>query len=136
MTDQLDEDLAQAGLLLLAATGIPLVDDERVPAVLPSRYFRVYTTTERPDDHGGNALAGRSTAWVTRWYVHHVGQNDKAVRALTMQSRTALLDVRPVVAGRSCGLIRQEAVQPPQREESAGPLTVDLVVVYRMTSTG
>lgn len=135
MTDQLDEDLAKAGLLLLAATGIPLFDDERVPASTVTRYFRVYSATDRPDDHGGNSLAGRSVAWVTRWWVHHVGQNDTAVRALAMQSRLALLDQRPVVAGRSCGLIRQEAVQPPRREESAGPLTVDLVVVYRMTST-
>ena len=136
MADQLDEDLAQACLQLLAATGIPLVDDERVPGSLPSRYFRVYTATERPDDADGNALIGRSSTWTTRWYVHHVGQNDTAVRALSMQSRTALLDKRPTVTGRSCGLIRQEAVQPPRRDENAGPLVIDLIVVYRMTSTG
>lgn len=136
MTDTLDEDLAQAGLLLLAATGIPLFDDERVPPSQAVRYFRVYTATERPADAGGNALIGRSAAWTTRWYVHHVGENDKAVRALAMQSRTALLDVRPAVTGRSCGLIRQEAVQPPRRAERVGGLLIDLVVVYRMTSTG
>lgn len=136
MTDQLDEDLAQVVLTRLAATPIPVIDDERVPAELPSRYFRVYTATERPDDADGNALIGRSSTWVTRWYVHHVGQNDTAVRALAMQSRTALLDERPTVTGRSCGLIRQEAAQPPQRDEHAGPLVIDLVVVYRMTSTG
>lgn len=136
MSDQLDENLAQAALTLLVATGIPVVYDERIAAELTSRYFRVYTVTERPDDHDGNALIGRSTAWTTRWYVHHVGQNDTAARALAMQSRTALLDVRPVVAGRNCGLIRQESAQPPQRDEHAGPLVIDLVVVYRMTSTG
>lgn len=136
MTDQLDEDLAQAALTLLVATGIPVVDDERVPADQASPYYRVYTATERPDDAAGNALTGLSSMWVTRWYVHHVAPNDTSARALAMRSRTALLDVRPVVAGRSCGLIRQEAAQPPQRDEHAGPLVIDLVVVYRMTSTG
>lgn len=136
MADQLDENLAQSALLLLAATGIPVVDDERVAAALPSRYFRVYTATERPADADGNALSGLSSTWTTRWYVHHVGQNDTAVRALAMQSRTALLDQRPTVLGRSCGLIRQESVAPPQRDEQAGPLVIDLVVVYRMVSTG
>lgn len=136
MADQLDEGLAQAALTLLAATGIPLVDDERIPGSLPSRYFRVYTATERPPDHDGNALTGLSTTWTTRWYVHHIGQTDTAARALAMQSRTALLDQRPTVTGRNCGLIRQESVQPPQRDEHAGPLVIDLVVVYRMTSTG
>lgn len=136
MTDQLDELLAQAGLALLAATGIPVYDDERVPPGAVSKYLRVYTATERPVDAGGNALRGLSSAWTTRWYVHHVGQTDTATRALAMQSRTALLDKRPTVTGRSCGLIRQEAVQPPRREEGAGPLTIDLVVVYRMASTG
>lgn len=136
MTDTLDEDLAQAGLSLLAATGIPVFDDERVPPSQVTRYFRVYTAIERPADAEGNALIGRSSTWTTRWYVHHVAQNDTGSRALAMQSRTALLDKRPVVAGRSCGPIRQEAVQPPRREEQAGPMVVDLVVVYRMASTG
>lgn len=136
MSDQLDEDLAQAGLALLEATGIPLVDDERIAAGAAPPYLRVYTATERPPDAPGNALRGRSATWTTRWYVHHVGATDTAVRALAMQSRTALLDKRPTVTGRACGLIRQEAVQPPQREERTGPLTLDLIVVYRMTSTG
>lgn len=136
MADTLDEDLAQAGLALLEATGIPVYDDTAILPATVSRYFRVYTATERPTDAAGNSLRGRSTTWTTRWYVHHVGQTDTALRALQMQSRTALLDQRPTVAGRNCGLIRQEAVQPPQREERAGPMVLDLVVVYRMPSTG
>lgn len=136
MTDALDEDLAQAGIALLEATGIPVFDDAAVPPSTISRYFRVYTATERPADAEGNSMRGRSTTWTTRWYVHHVGQTDTALRTLQMQSRTALLDQRPAVSGRNCGLIRQEAAQPPQREERAGPMVLDLVVVYRMTSTG
>lgn len=136
MSDQLDEDLAQAGLALLAATGIPLVDDERIPPGTVARYFRVYTMTERPADAAGNALRGLSTTWTTRWYVHHIGETDTAVRALGMQSRTALLNQRPTATGRSCGPIRQEAEQPPRRLERTGPMLLDLVVVYRMASTG
>jgi hypothetical protein len=136
VTDTLDEDLAQAGLALLEATGIPVYDDTAILPATISRYFRVYTATERPADAAGNALRGLSTTWTTRWYVHHVAQTDTGIRALQMQSRTALLDKRPAVSGRSCGLIRQDAVQPPQREERAGPMVLDLVVVYRMASTG
>jgi hypothetical protein len=136
VSDQLDELLAQAGIAPLVATGIPVFDDERIPPDQLARYLRVFTAIERPADEPGNTLAGRSSTWTTRWYVHHVAENDTAARALAMQSRTALLDVRPTVAGRSCGLIRQEAAQPPRRMERAGPMAIDLVVVYRMRSTG
>jgi hypothetical protein len=136
MSDQLDEDLAQAFLVPLTATGIPLVDDERIGPDMPPRYFRAYTVTERPADAAGNALRGLSTTWTTRCYVHHIGESDTAVRALGMQSRTALLNQRPTVTGRSCGPIRQEAEQPPRRLERTGPMLLDLVVVYRMASTG
>lgn len=136
MSDQLDELLAQAGIAPLVADGLVVVDDERIPPGLAPPYLRIYTTIERPPDAGGNSLRGRSTTWTNRWYIHHVGATDTAVRALAMRSRVVLLDLRPVVPGRSCGLIRQEAVQPPRRDERAGPLNVDLVVVYRMASTG
>lgn len=136
MDDQLDELLAQAGIAPVVADGLVVVDDERIPPGLEPPYLRVYTTIERPADAAGNALLGRSSTWTTRWYYHHIGATDTAARALAMRTRAVLLDLRPVVAGRSCGLIRQEAVQPPRRDERAGPLNVDLVVVYRMTSTG
>lgn len=136
MSDQLDEDLAQAGLELLATTGKPVFDNERIPPEQVGPYYRVYTATERPPDAPANALRGQSTTWTTRWYVVAVGETDTAVRALAMLSRTALLDKRPTVAGRSCGPIRQEATQPPRREERTGPLTIEQTTVYRMTSTG
>jgi hypothetical protein len=138
VADQLDELHAQAGLALLNANpdlaGI-VYDDEKVPPGA-TRYVRVFTHIERPRGHQGNRLRGTSDTFVTRWYCHCVGINDTSARAVAMQVRSSLLDVRPTIAGRSCDKIIQEAAQPPRRDEKASPLIVDLVQVYRLTTTG
>lgn len=136
MADQLDELHAQAGLQLLHANpDLVVYDDEKVPTDA-TRYVRVYTHIERPTGHAGNRLTGNSDTFVTRWYCHCVGENDTAARAVAMQVRASLLNVRPTITGRNCDKIKQEAAQPARRDESARPLIVDLVQVYRLTTTG
>jgi hypothetical protein len=50
--------------------------------------------------------------------------------------RTALLDVRPTIAGLSCGLIRLEGDPlPPQRDETTGVLVMDAIETYRLRAT-
>lgn len=136
MADQLDELHAQAGLALLHANpDLVVYDDEKVPPGA-TRYVRVYTHIERPAGHTGNRLTGNSDTVVTRWYCHCVGENDTSARAVAMLVRASLLNVRPTIAGRSCDKIKQDAAQPARRDESARPLVVDLVQVYRLTTTG
>lgn len=139
MSDLVDDALVEAGMALLRAdTSLTVYPDvngntpDSPPPVPP--YVRVYSTIERPPDAGGNNLGGASGEWTVRWWCHCVGGNEAAATAVVMRVRAALLDVRPTVAGRSCGLIRQDAAQPPRPDTDTGIQVMDAVVVYRLAS--
>lgn len=139
MADLLDKAHMDAALSLLRAdTSLVVYPDPEGntpdPAARAQRYVRVYTAIERPADAPGNALAGASATWTVRWYCHAVGPNEYSAAAVAMRVRAALLDVRPAIVGRSCGLIRQEAGNPPTRDESTGVAVMDAVSVYRLTT--
>lgn len=134
MSDQLDEQLAQAGLALLVADAGLRVHDGVVPVGAATPYALVYTMIERapaPADR----LSGSSTTVTVRWYCHCVGATAAAARAVAMRVRVALLDQRPAVAGLNVGLIRHEQSIPPDRDESTGKPVMDSVQVYRLTAT-
>ena len=126
----------QAGLELLRDNvSIAAVYDGALPSsvdevVLP--YLLVYTTVEWPNADPDNGLDGRSGTCLTTWYVHAVGANVTASLAISGQARTSLLDVRPTIAGRQCGLIRQESTQPSRRDETLGQVVQDTVTVYTL----
>ncbi|MFC4107777.1 hypothetical protein ACFOX0_17825 [Micromonospora zhanjiangensis] len=104
-------------------------DGQRVPAGARPPYVVVDVAMETPE---GSALAGvsdRVTAWA---YCHCVGGNDVACRAVAQLVRSALLDRRPVIAGRATGLIRHDANRPPSADESTGELVVEQTDVYRL----
>lgn len=137
MADDLEHLHIDAGLgPLRAQAAIPTFPDAEgnAPTPLQPPYRRVYTAIERPVDGQANALDGRSATWVTTFYIHHVGKNEYACAALAMQTRIALLDLRPVIAGRSCGMFRQDASQPTQRDESTGTAVFDRLDVYSFVS--
>lgn len=141
MADLVDFDLINAALLLLRAdTGPPALvvypDANGVTPPTPTPpYVRVYSSIERPPDAEENNLGGASGSWTVRWYCHCVGGNEYAAGAVAMRVRAALLDVRPTVTGRSCGLIRHDASQPARPDADLGYQVMDQVDVYRMTST-
>jgi hypothetical protein len=64
-----------------------------------------------------------------------VGATEDAVLAVAMRVRAALLDVRPTVTGLSCGLVRQEAAQPPARDTDVTPAIWEQTAVYRLDAT-
>lgn len=139
MSDTLDKLHADAGLALLHAVcdalspAIPVYDGV-VPNQAARPYVLVYTEVSRPRAADGNALDGKSSAFLVRWYCHCVGETAAAARAVGMQARSALLDQRPTIAGRSCDLVRQETVQPPGRDESLGYLVMDETQVYTLAT--
>ena len=141
ITDGIDQAISNVGLALLQADlGPPplVVFDGVVPNGTPvnAGYVLVYTTVSRPPDDPDSALNGRSGVWVARWICHCVGGNATAARAVAQRVRTALLDVRPTVAGLACGLIRMEGdSQPPRRDETTGALVMDAVETYRLRAT-
>lgn len=69
-----------------------------------------------------------------RGYCHSVGGNPGAARSVATRVRNALLNVTPVVAGRSCFPIRWKEGQPTVRDETTGTPVFDLVDVYGFTS--
>lgn len=138
MTDLGDRYLIDAGLALLRAdTGLVVWPDASgaVPAMPTPPYVRVHYAVERPAGGEGCALDGRSAAWTARWWIHSVGSSEDAVLALAMRVRAALLDVSPVVAGLACGMIRQEAAQPPSRDTDVTPAIWEQTTVYRLDAT-
>lgn len=140
ITDGLDQAIANAALtLLLADVGPPqlVVFDGVVPPNTPvnAGYVLVYSYLTRPSDNPDNSLNGLTKVWNQRWILHCVGGTAMAARAMAERARTALLDVRPVVAGLACGLIRLEETQPPQRDETTGVLVMDAVQTYSLRAT-
>lgn len=131
------QDHADAVLeLLRAAPGSPGLavvppPNGTVPSDLAPPYVRVYITVQRPD---GTDLSGQSDLAVCRVYLHQVGANDTAARAVAQRCAGVLLDVTPVVPGRVCWPIRHEANQPPDRDESTGLLVMDQVDTYTFWS--
>jgi hypothetical protein len=144
VADLFDAQHIDAGLSLLRADASLTVypDAEgNVPAAvdMASEYVRVHTAIERPTGISGaaNRLDGLSSTAVVRWYCDCVGPNEYASLAVGMRVRAALLDQIPVIAGRTCGPIRQEAAAPTTRSEVTGIPVYDRVYVYRMqTSPG
>lgn len=136
MADLLDEQHAQAGLALLEAGDPDRVHDGRVPdgAALP--YHLVYTTVRWPAGEAGaaNALDAQAVTVIAEWTVHSVAETAADARAMQMRARASLLNRRPAIAGRSCGLIRQDEVRAPVRDETTGRLVMDAVSIYSMIS--
>lgn len=137
MTDGLDQAIINAGLALLTADASLVVFDGAVSNPTPTPpYVLVYATVDRPGEDPDNPLNGQSRVWVARWICHCVGGNASAARAVAQRVRTALLDVRPVIAGLSCALIDMEPDgQPPQRDETTGVLVMDQVKTFRLKAT-
>lgn len=134
------QDHANAFLALLQAVpGMTTYDGAvpRAPTVPPERYALVYFSIENPDGVAApdkTSLTFDAVAINARAYVHCVGGNAMSARAVSGLVRDAVLNVTPSVAGRSCFPIRWLEGQPPQRDESSGPLVMDLVDVYGWTS--
>lgn len=108
----------------------------KVPDPTPAPpYVVVYMSHESLPGAEGDTLSGESAQITTRIYCHGVGADAIAADAMSYQVRASLLDVVPVIAGRTCGQIYQDASPPPQPDESTGTLVMDKVDMYRFAST-
>lgn len=134
------QDHADAFRILLSdAPGIPALlglDGVVPPGTVPP-YALVYFYVETPD---GLTVPDKvpltfNSDVIEAWaYVHCVGQNAVAARAVSGRVRAAVLNRTPSVVGRTCFPIRWKSGSPPQRDESLGPLVMDQVDVYGWTS--
>ena len=78
----------------------------------------------------GGRLDGKSSRTRTRAYAHCVGANDIAARAMLDAVSAAWLDVRPVIAGRTCDKIEHEQTREAQPTEPVAQTTVTLTAIY------
>jgi len=141
MTDTLDEQHAQVAFALLAANGnLAAVFDGVVsnptpdPATTP--YVLIYSVVSWPRDGLGTSLTEQQVTITTTWTCHCVGASAMAAREIGMQVRSSLLNARPVIAGRSCSLIKQVDSIAPTRDESTDRVVIDAVSIYDFSSTG
>lgn len=136
MTDGLDQAIVNAAFTLLAADTSLVTLDGYVPNGVQPPYVVVYTSIGRPSADPDNSLDGRSRIFTARWYCHCVGGSAMAARAVAQRVRTQLLDVRPVVAGLQCDLIREVPHPPPPvRDEMTGTLVMDALQIYELRAS-
>lgn len=124
-------------LTMLHAIANHTTYDGVVPPDAPLPYTLVYFTIVTPDgEQAPDAvnLIGNSDVINLHIYAHNVGGNAQAARAVGWKVRAALLNVKPVVAGRVCHPIRQVDDAPAVKDESTGKLIMDLADVYRLRS--
>lgn len=145
-TDGLDQALAAAGIALLQADTGLTVFRGGVPSPTPAPpYVVVRTYVNRPPEDPDNPLTGRSGVWLAYWYCYCVGGGgldatpesaEIAAIAVAQRVRTQLLDVRPVIPGLSCNLIKLEDSVPPQPlDESTGSPIREAIEIYRLKAT-
>lgn len=136
MTDGYDQALVDAVLNMLGADGALRTFDGEVPPATDPPYVLVYTTVGRPSYDSDNSIDGLSRVFSVRFYCHCVGGSARAARAVAQRVRTQLLDKNPVVAGLSCGKIREMPhPPPPHRDEATGSLIIDAVQVYELRAS-
>jgi hypothetical protein len=142
MTDTIEETHVSTALALL--TGNPALGPTRVfdslvpnPTVDPNTGFvLVYSRVAWPRDGLGTGLDAIQDTVTTTLTCHCAGSTVKAARVIGMQVRSSLLGVRPVIAGRICGLIKTaNNPDPPVRDESLGFPVFDLILEYDFTTT-
>jgi hypothetical protein len=132
--DQLDELHARVLLDILETDNNQPVYEGVVPDGATPPYVLVYSSVQWPQDGEGQNLQFQTNRCETRWYVHCAGSTDQSARAISNRVRQLVKNVKPTITGRSCGLIQQEAIVPPIRDERIGVLVMDLVATYVFTT--
>lgn len=105
-----------------------------VPAGTRPPYVAVQFVADRPL---GGRLDHRSTRMRMRIFTYCVGSTDAGARMVADLVAGVLLDVKPVIAGRTCYPIRSEGERPsaPREDESTGRLSSTITDLYRLEST-
>lgn len=125
---------ANAVLALLDADDGPpplVVFDGVVPSGTDPPYVVCYFASEYSE---ALSLVGSSDRFAMRAIVHSIGANQAAARAVAGRVRAALLDVVPVIAGRTCFPIRHDEGYGAEPDQPTTAIVFDIVDVYRLES--
>lgn len=131
-------DTTSALLALLAADAHLVIFEGRVPATAGGQppappYVVVYAPG--PDGQAMVAnLSGQSLDYDGEWQTTTVGLEADSVRVVQARVRAALLDQRPVIAGRVSFPIRHAGSQPARRDDDVQPPVIYATDQWRCMS--
>lgn len=133
MVDPVPEPAAAALLALLESNPNLTVIDGDVPVDQKPPYLVVYVSGAPRE---GDNLNRQSNEAAPRAYLHAVGMTAASARIVAGQAASTIVDERLTVAGWSCGPIKNELSNPPQRDTSTRVTVMDQVdtYVWRMTA--
>lgn len=106
----------------------------RVPDGVEPPYVCVYFTDTDPELPDSRSLDGLPERYMIRAYTHCVGGSETAALSVAQRVRTALRNVTPNIAGRSCFPIRREEGPPARSDEGTGGQVVTKSDTYRLES--
>jgi hypothetical protein len=138
MSDLLDKAHADAVLALLTGALNPAIAvyDGKVPDPTPNvatnPWVLVYFDPGWPVDGAANSLDGNAVTYRLTFFTHSIGASAASARAVAGQVRAALLNIRPVISGRSCWPIRWDDGTPTSLDETLGFPVMDKVDVWKL----
>jgi hypothetical protein len=138
MSDLLDKAHADAVLALLTGALNPAIAvyDGKVrdptPNVATNPWVLVYFDPGWPVDGAANSLDGTAVTYRLTFFTHSIAASAPSARAVAGQVRAALLNVRPVISGRSCWPIRWDDGTPASLDETLGFPVMDKVDVWKL----
>lgn len=117
-------------LAVLGALPVPFSDGKVAVGTVPP-YVAGYVSVSTPEAVGMEDAADRVTCTAI---THSVGGNAEACRTVGDLVVTALLGLRPTVAGRDCGRVRLVDARPMDRDEVPLEPRLSLVHVWEYVS--
>jgi len=133
VVEPVPQPTAVALLALLGANANLTVIDGDVPTGQEPPYLVVYLVGAPKEGDNLNRVSNEAAP---RAYLHSVGMTPAAARIVAGQAASTIVGQQLTVAGWSCGPIKNELSNPPERDESTGVTVMDQVdtYVWRMTA--
>lgn len=104
------------------------------PSIVPPGASPPYRSVHFVTEHTpvGGRMTHKSVITETRAFVHCVGANDLAARAMARRTREAWLDVKLDLPGRAVYPIRHEQTRDATPAEPVAQSTVTITTIYRL----
>lgn len=104
------------------------------PSTVPPGTQPPYRSVHFVSEHTpvGGRMTHKSVITETRAFVHCVGANDIAARAMVRRTREAWLDVKVALPGREVYPIRHEQTRDADTTEPVAQTRVSITTIYRL----
>lgn len=132
--DEQDDATAMLELLYAQTDVTTYPAEDGGPSTVPTNALPPYRSVHFATEHTaeGGSMTHLSTRTITRAFVHCVGANDIAARAMVRKTKEAWLDVRLDLPGRNAVRIKHEQTRDAQPTEPVAKTTVTITTIYRL----